>query len=186
MGCAAYIAGKLLKLGGWTVNVGLPDFDKCVICVAPHTSNWDFIICELAYMSLQRKAGFLMKKDWFFFPLGSFFRAIGGIPVDRSRRTDLVEQIVEQFNKQEKITIAITPEATRKANPNWKTGFYRIAMGAGVPIVLAYIDYDKREVGIERTFTPTGDVEADMEAIKRYYMQFNGKYKDKFVTGLEK
>jgi 1-acyl-sn-glycerol-3-phosphate acyltransferase len=127
-----------------------------------------------------------MKKDWFFFPLGYFFRAIGGVPVDRSRRTDLVEQIVEQFNAREKITIAITPEATRKANPNWKTGFYRIALGAKVPIVLAYLDYDKREVGIERTFTPTGDVDADMEAIKRYYMKFNGKYKDKFVTGLEK
>ena len=84
------------------------------------------------------------------------------------------------------MTIAITPEATCKANPNWKTGFYRIAMGAGVPIVLAYLDFDKREVGIERTFTPTGDVEADMEEIKRYYMKFNAKYKDKFVTGLEK
>ena len=186
MGLGAYIAGKLLKLGGWIVNVGLPDFDKCVICVAPHTSNWDFIICELAYTSLGRKAGFLMKKDWFFFPLGYFFRAIGGVPVDRSRRTDLVEQIVEQFNASEKMTIAITPEATRKANPNWKTGFYRIAMGAGVPIVLAYLDFDKREVGIERVFNPTGDVEADMEEIKRYYMKFAAKYKDKFVTGLEK
>lgn len=186
MGLGTYLSGKLLKWGGWTVNVGLPDFDKCVICVAPHTSNWDFIICELAYTSLGRKAGFLMKKDWFFFPLGYFFKAIGGVPVDRSRRTDLVEQIVEQFNACDKMTIAITPEATRKANPNWKTGFYRIAMGAGVPIVLAYLDFEKREVGIERTFTPTGDVEADMEEIKRYYMKFAAKYKDKFVTGLEK
>lgn len=185
MGLGAYISAKLLKWSGWTINVQLPDFDKCVICVAPHTSNWDFILCELAYTSVGRKAGFLMKKDWFFFPLGNFFRAIGGVPVDRSRRTDLVEQIVEQFNKSEKITIAITPEATRSANPNWKTGFYRIALGAKVPIVLAYIDYDKREIGIERTFEPTGDVEADMVAIKRYYMKFNAKYKDKFVTGLE-
>ena len=185
MGLGASIARTLLKWGGWTVKVELPDFDKCVICVAPHTSNWDFIICELAYISLQRKAGFLMKKDWFFFPLGYFFRAIGGVPVDRSRRTDLVEQIVEQFNAHDRMTIAITPEATRKANPDWKTGFYRIATQAGVPIVLAYIDYDKREVGIERTFEPTGDVEADMIEIKRYYMRFAAKYKDKFVTGLE-
>lgn len=185
MALGAFLAKKMLEWSGWTVKVEQPDFDKCVICVAPHTSNWDFIICELAYLSLGRKAGFLMKKDWFFFPLGNFFRAIGGVPVDRSRRTDLVEQIVEQFKANDKISIAITPEATRKANPNWKTGFYRIATGAGVPIVLAYIDYDKREVGIERTFNPTGDVEADMEAIKRYYMQFAAKYKDKFVTGLE-
>lgn len=185
MGLGAFIAKKLLKLSGWTVNVQLPDFDKCVICVAPHTSNWDFVICELAYISLHRKAGFLMKKDWFFFPLGNLFRSLGGIPVDRSRRTDLVEQIVEQFNKSPRISIAITPEATRKANPDWKTGFYRIAMGTGVPILLAYLDYDKREVGIERAFTPTGDVEADMIEIKRYYQQFAAKYKDKFVTGLE-
>ena len=89
MGFGAYIAKKLLKWGGWTVNVELPDFDKSIICVAPHTSNWDFIICELAYLSLGRRSGFLMKKDWFFFPLGNFFRAIGGVPVDRSRRTDL-------------------------------------------------------------------------------------------------
>lgn len=185
MGLGSNIAKILLKWAGWTVRVELPDFDKCVICVAPHTSNWDFVICELAYLSVGRRAGFLMKKDWFFFPLGHFFRAIGGVPVDRSRRTDLVEQIVTQYKLNDKITIAITPEATRKANPNWKTGFYRIAMGAGVPIVLAYLDYDKREVGIERTFTPTGDVEADMVAIKQYYTKFAAKYKDKFVTGLE-
>ncbi len=185
MGFGAYIAKKLLKWGGWTVKVELPDFDKCIICVAPHTSNWDFILCELAYLSLGRRSGFLMKKDWFFFPLGNFFRAIGGVPVDRSRRTDLVEQIAEQFDQHEKMSIAITPEGTRSANPNWKTGFYRIAQRAGVPLVLAYLDYGKREIGIERTFEPTGDVDADMEAIKRYYMRFSGKYKDKFVTGLE-
>ncbi len=185
MGVGAFIAKKILKWSGWTVNVQLPDFDKCVICVAPHTSNWDFIICELAYLSLQRKAGFLMKKDWFFFPLGAVFKAIGGVPVDRSRKTDLVEQIAEQFRQSKKLTIAITPEATRKANPNWKTGFYRIAEAANVPILLAYLDYDKREIGIERQFVPTGDVEADMVEIKRYYQKFAGKYKDKFVTGLE-
>lgn len=185
MGFVASVAKTLLKWGGWTVKVELPDFDKCIICVAPHTSNWDFIICELAYLSIGRRSGFLMKKDWFFFPLGHFFRAIGGVPVDRKRRTDLVEQIAEQFAQSEKMTIAITPEGTRSANPDWKTGFYRIAQRANVPLVLAYIDYDKRQIGIERTFEPTGDVDRDMEAIKRYYMQFNAKYKEKFVTGLE-
>lgn len=185
MAFGSFIAKKLLKWSGWTVNVQLPDFDKCVICVAPHTSNWDFIICELAYLSIERRAGFLMKKDWFIFPLGCFFRAIGGVPVDRSRRTDLVEQIAEKFNHNKKLSIAITPEGTRKGNTDWKTGFYRIAQRAGVPLVLAYLDYDKKEIGIERTFEPTGNIDADMEAIKRYYMRFNAKYKDKFVTGLE-
>lgn len=185
MGFLKYISSQILKLSGWTVNVQLPDFDKCVICVAPHTSNWDFILCELAYTSIGRKAGFLMKKDWFFFPLGYFFRSIGGVAVDRSRRTDLVEQIADKFSSTDKLTIAITPEATRKANANWKTGFYQIALRANVPIVLAYLDYDKKEIGIERSFTPSGDVDSDMKEIKRYYMNFGAKYKDKFITGLE-
>lgn len=185
MGVGAFIARKLLQWSGWNVNVALPEYDKCVICVAPHTSNWDFIICELAYLSIGRRAGFLMKKDWFFFPLGYFFRAIGGVPVDRNRRTDLVEQIAEQFAQQKKMTIAITPEATRKANAEWKTGFYRIAQRSNVPIVLAYLDYDKKEVGIERTLDITGDIDADMLEMKQYYSHFNAKYKDKFVTGLE-
>lgn len=140
---------------------------------------------ELAYMALGRKAGFLMKKDWFFFPLGCIFKAIGGIPVERSRHTDMVEQVARRFDNAIHLAIAITPEATRKANKNWKRGFYHIARRAGVPIVLAYIDYRRKVIGLERVFSPTGDVDADMVAIKRYYMQFTGKNKDNFLTGLE-
>ena len=96
----------------------------------------------------------------------------------------MVAQLVEIFNSHDRFAIAITPEATRRANPDWKKGFYYIAQGANVPIVLAYIDYRAKRVGIERTFTPTGDVEADMRAIKTYYRDFHARRPENFVTGL--
>ena len=112
----------ILHLLGWKVEVSVPDYPKCVICVAPHTSNTDFFLGKLAYLSIGRHAGFLIKKDWFFFPLNIIFRSMGGIPVDRSKHSDLIDQIVDKFNKHEHFNIAITPEATRKRNPDWKKG----------------------------------------------------------------
>ncbi len=178
------ISSFLLRIAGWRVVAAIPDLPKCVICVAPHTSNWDFILGKLAYFSVGRFAGFMMKKEWFFFPLGAIFRLMGGVPVTRDKRTDLVAQIVAEFNRRERFSIAITPEATRKPNPNWKTGFYRIAMQAGVPIVLAYIDYKDKEIGIQKIFTPTGDMESDIREIKMYYRDFHGRTPENFVTGL--
>ena len=97
----------------------------------------------------------------------------------------MVEQVAQRFDAADSLAIAITPEATRKPNKEWKRGFYYIARRAGVPIVLAYIDYGKKRIGLDREFTPTGDIEADMNEIKRYYMQFEGKNKNNFITGLE-
>ncbi len=178
------ISSFLLRLFGWRVVVTTPDLPKCVICVAPHTSNWDFILGKLAYLSVGRFAGFMMKKDWFFFPLGAIFRAMGGVPVSRDRRTDLVTQMVDEFNRRERFAIAITPEGTRKPNPDWKTGFYRIALRAEVPLMLAYIDYRDKEIGLKKIFTPTGDIERDMQEIKSYYRDFHGRTPENFVTGL--
>lgn len=178
------LSSFLLKVMGWRVTVSIPDYPKCVICVAPHTSNWDFFIGKLAYLSVGRFAGFMMKKEWFFPPLGALLRSMGGVAVSRDRRTDMVAQLVEIFNSRDRFAIAITPEATRRANPDWKKGFYYIAQGANVPIVLAYIDYRAKRVGMERTFTPTGDVEADMRAIKTYYKDFHARRPENFVTGL--
>jgi 1-acyl-sn-glycerol-3-phosphate acyltransferase len=153
------ISSFILRLFGWTVEVDVPDYPKCVICVAPHTSNWDFFIGKLAYLSIGRYAGFMMKKEWFFPPLGSLLTSMGGVPVSRDRHTDMVSQLVEIFKSRKRFSIAITPEATRKANADWKKGFYYIARDAEVPIVLAYIDYKDKEVGIKKVFMPTGDVE---------------------------
>lgn len=157
------------------MKIDVPIEDKCVICVAPHTSNWDLIIGKLFYNSTKQKTHFLIKKEWFFFPLGSFFRSIGGIPVDRSKRTSITDQVVELFAKNTHFRIGITPEGTRKATSKWRMGFYYIAQKAGVPIQLAYIDYAKKEAGIGKYFYPTGDVEADMVEIKAFYKGIKGK-----------
>ena len=171
----------LLALAGWKVAVNTPDMDKCVICVAPHTSNWDFIIGKLAYLSIGRKAGFMIKKSWFFFPINLIFKAMGGVPVDRNRKTDLTEQIAQQFNGRERFSIAITPEATRKRNEDWKKGFYYIALKANVPIVLAYIDYRKKEVGLSQVVTPTGKYDEDILIIKNFYRNVTARHPQNFA-----
>lgn len=178
------LSGLILSAFGWKVEITVPDYPKCLICVAPHTSNWDFILGKLAYASVGRKAGFLMKDTWFFWPLGSFFRAIGGIAVPRKRKTgvSLTDVIVEKFNTSERLTLAITPEGTRSRTSDWHTGFLHIAQRAGVPIALGVLDFGSKRIMIERTFEPTGDVEADMRAIKDFYRPFKGKYPEKFCT----
>lgn len=173
----------ILRIFGWTVNITVPDYPKSIICVAPHTSNWDFIIGKLAYASVKRRAGFLMKDSWFFFPLGLIFKAMGGIPVPRGKKKgSLVESLVKKFNSNERLVVAITPEGTRSRTTKWRTGFLHIAEEAKVPILLGAIDFSKKEVTITQTFNPTGDTEADMRRIKDYYKGFSGKYPDKFAT----
>lgn len=101
------------KVLGWKVNVTVPHHDKCIICVAPHTSNWDFIIAELYYHAIGRKAGFLMKKEWFFWPLGCIFRRMGGIAVTRNKKTSLTDQLAEKAKSMDRFELAVTPEGTR-------------------------------------------------------------------------
>lgn len=168
---------------GWTVKITVPDYPKSIICVAPHTSNWDFILGKLAYSSVGRKAGFLMKKEWFFFPLGYIFKAMGGIPVDRSGKKskgNSVERIASLFATRKRMNLAITPEGTRSRTSKWKTGFLAIARLADVPIVLGAFDFKKKEILVEETFVPSGNIEEDMSRIKRYYSRFNAKYPEKF------
>ena len=171
----------ILKLIGWKAVVNVPDLKKCVICVAPHTSNWDFIIGKIAYLSIGRQAGFMIKDSWFFFPLNLIFKAMGGVPVHRKHRSDLTDQIVKQFNSHSRFCIAITPEATRKKNRDWKKGFYFIALKANVPIVLAYIDYKKKEVGMAKIYTPTGDYNTDIIAIKDFYKDVTARNPQNFT-----
>ena len=171
------------RLLGWKTNVTVTNYDKCVICAAPHTTNLDLFIGKLFYGALGRKTSFMMKKEWFFFPLGLFFKAVGGIPVDRSRKTSLVDQMVKHFNECKKFHLAITPEGTRKANPNWKKGFYYIALKAQVPIVLIGIDYSKKMISATKAIMPSGDIDKDMREIKLYYKDFKGKHPENFALG---
>ena len=178
------ISGFILRTFGWKVSITVPDFAKCIICVAPHTSNWDFILGKLAYASVNRKAGFLMKDTWFFWPLGAFFRSIGGIPVPRRRKStrSLTEIVTEKFKTSDRLTLAITPEGTRSRNVNWHTGFLHIALNAGVPIALGVIDFGLKKIMIDNVFEPTGDIEADMKAVKEFYRPYKGKYPEKFTV----
>lgn len=171
----------LLGVLGWQVIIPPDNPPKSVICVAPHTSNFDFIFGKLYYAAIGRKAGFLMKKDCFFFPLGGIMKSIGGIPVDRSRHGSMVEQLAGRIRQSDSLSIAITPEGTRRATERWKTGFYRIACAAGIPIQLAVIDYKKRQLGIFETFYPTGNEEADFRHIRGRYHREQARYPQNFI-----
>lgn len=171
----------ILKVLGWSIKVEVDLPDKSVICVAPHTSNWDLPLGLVVYKAMGRKASFLIKKEWFFFPMNILFGALGGIPVDRSKKTSMTEQIAEVYHSREKFELAITPEGTRKANAEWKKGFYYIALAAEVPIVVGAIDYKKKEVQFLAYLKPSGDVDADLAKIKDYYRGVSAKYPDKFI-----
>lgn len=142
------------------------------------------MIGKLAYASVGRTAGFLMKESWFFFPMGLVFRALGGIPVPRRRRTgkSLVEAVIEKFNAADRMAIAITPEGTRKRTSDWHTGFLRIAYGAHVPVLIGILDFSRKHVEMSQVFEPTGDMDADMRAVKNFYKDAKGKKPDQFTA----
>ena len=171
------------RLLGWKTNVTVPFHDKCVLCAAPHTSNWDLLIGKLFYGSLGRDAHFMMKKEWFFFPLNLVFKAMGGIPVNRSKKNSLVDQMAGRFASTRQFNLAITPEGTRKANSEWKKGFYYIALKAQVPIMLFGTDYPSKTISCTRTLIPSGDIEKDMREIKLYFKSFRGKHPECFSIG---
>lgn len=180
------LAARILKWKHWNFKLNTEIPDKCVICVAPHTSNWDFILGELCIRSIGKTASFLMKKTWFFFPLGYIMRALGGIPVVQGKSTHVTQSVVDEFARRDRLSVAVTPEGTRSPNPNWHKGFLHIAQQAQVPLILAYFDYKNHIVCIDRTLTLTGDVEADLLTVKRYYNQTpcSGLRPEKFTTGL--
>jgi len=167
----------ILKVLGWRVDAHTPEgINKCVVVMGPHTSNWDFIVGRLAFASYGVNGRFLIKKELFFFPLGWFLRAMGGIPVDRKTRNNTTDLAVSEFEKNEKMFMVFTPEGTRSYNPKWKKGFYYIALKANVPIYIGYMDYEKKIGGFHSKFTPTGDVDQDIEYIKNILKQYKGKH----------
>jgi 1-acyl-sn-glycerol-3-phosphate acyltransferase len=169
-------------MAGWKcgslAGVELP---KCVICVAPHTSNWDFVLGKIFYTSIGCNAGFLIKKDWFFFPFNLLFNWLGGVPVDRRKPISTTDQMVEEFGKRDKFQLAITPEGTRKPVKEWKKGFYHIAQAAHVPVVVVYFDYVKKELGTKGIFYPTGSMAKDIKEIRALYRGVTGRKKENFI-----
>ncbi|MDR1258084.1 MAG: 1-acyl-sn-glycerol-3-phosphate acyltransferase [Tannerellaceae bacterium] len=175
-----FLSKCMLRIAGWRKGPMGEYVPKCVICVAPHTSNWDLVIGKLLYISLGRKAHFLIKKEWFFFPLNLFFKWIGGIPIDRSVNASVTDQMAKELGRRTSFHLAVTPEGTRKMAEEWKRGFYYIALKANVPILLAYIDYFKKEVGVKTLFYPTGNAEADINAIRAYYAGVTARHPRNF------
>ncbi len=177
-----YFAQFWFWVFGWEVAAKKPDLDKYVLIIAPHTSNWDFFIGWGARSILELKSNFLIKDSIIKLPvIGSFVRSIGGRAVDRSRNTKMVDQIAEMYERESQFVITITPEGTRSFVPEWKTGFYRIAMKANVPIQMVAFDFEQKKVFFRELFYPTGDVDADMELIKAYYRQYKGRHPEKGV-----
>jgi len=175
------IANFILWISGWKV-VGEPELQmkKCIFIQAPHTSMWDFLWGRLGLWQLGVSVKFLIKKEMFFFPFGFVLKALGGIPIDRGRRNNVVEQIVEIFNTREKFSLVITPEGTRKYTEHWKKGFYHIAIKANVPVYLAYLDYEKKEGGPGKIFHLTGNFENDIAEIQEFYKDKVAKYPENF------
>ncbi len=167
---------KVLKTLGWTFSGSFPDLSKFIIVVAPHTSNWDFVVGVLAKWTLKMRVRFLGKDTLFIPPLGWFMRAIGGIPVVRSRSNNLVEQTVKAFNDSSHLVLVLAPEGTRKRVENWKSGFWHIAYRAEVPICCVALDYGRKNIRIGPTVYATNDdAIVGVENIRSMYADVVGK-----------
>lgn len=171
---------------GWDIVGSIPlEIKKCVILAAPHTSNWDFIIGRLAYWGLGVPVKFLIKKEAFDHPMGFLAKRMGGIPVDRGKSTNLVEQVASLFDEYDILNVVITPEGTRKLVTNWKRGFYYIALKADIPIICGFVDYANKEGGFGPAIYPNGDYEKDMETIESFYKTKTARYPECFNLSLE-
>ena len=178
-----HYAKFLMRWNGWRIDGTLPDIPKFVLIGAPHTSNWDFVLFLGVIFSLRANAHFMGKKEAFRFPFGWLFRYCGGIPVDRKRSTGLVEQMVKACDESEKFILTIAPEGTRHQVVDWKRGFYHIAKGAGIPIVMAVVDGRHKTIRLGQVFYPTEDMEADIKAIQGYFAGVAGiKPRRKYIT----
>ena len=173
----------LYKRMGWTAEVTQDHPDKFIICLAPHTSNWDFLMGQLYIGARGMKSNFLMKKEWFFWPLGPLFRKLGGIPVYRQKHSSMTDSMAETARQSQVFHLCITPEGTRSPNPDWKKGFYFIALKAQLPILLYGLDYGRKRIVCTKTVLPNGDLESQMREIKQYFKDFTGKIPENFTIG---
>ncbi len=170
----------LLRLGGWRLTGEFPDAPKFVVAAAPHTSNWDGLWAIALFLATGVDFHWMAKKELFALPLlGRLFRWLGGVPVDRQAPRGLVEQVVDQFREREAFLLVITPEGTRRRVERWKTGFYRIAHAAQVPIVLGFVDYPRRLLGIGPTFVPTGEMDREIAAMRAFFAQMTGRHPER-------
>lgn len=166
------IARFILNICGWNAVGEIPQIHKAVFVAAPHTSNWDGLWLLIFKVAMQADVRFLAKHTLFWWPLGPVLRALGAIPLVRSAAQDTVSQMVDAFAAEPQLFLALAPEGTRRWKPYWKTGFYQIAKAANVPIVLAFIDYKKKNIGVGITLPIGQSMEQDLEMIRQFYEPF--------------
>ncbi len=165
---------KLLNLFGWQIAGEPPTEKKYVAIVAPHTSNWDFFVFVLMKFALKLKVNFIGKHTIFVGPIGWFLKKMGGVPVDRRSKNNVVDQIVETFNQREELIFALSPEGTRSYKDHWKSGFYHIALKANVPLQFCFLDNQSKKLGFGPMINLTGDQAKDLETIKAFYQDKQG------------
>jgi 1-acyl-sn-glycerol-3-phosphate acyltransferase len=173
------LAQLLFRLAGWRTEGTMPASERFVLIAAPHTSNWDAVILLVAARIFRLKLAWFVKASWFAFPMGLVMRRLGGVPIDRSGRHGMVEQAIARLKQPEPLALAVPPEGTRGRAPYWKTGFYHIARGAEVPIVLGFIDYGRKVAGLGPAFTPTGDLARDFEVFREFYDKVQARFPEK-------
>ena len=173
----------LYKCLGWSKDVTVPHSGKFIICLAPHTSNVDFLMGQLYAHAENMDINFLMKKEWFVGPLGPLLRRIGGIPVWRDKHTSMTDLLSDTALRESHFRLCITPEGTRSLNPEWKKGFYYIALKANIPILLYGLDYKRKLIQCTKSLVPSGDIDKDMIEIKHYFKGFAGRHPEQFTTG---
>jgi 1-acyl-sn-glycerol-3-phosphate acyltransferase len=178
-----YMAKFVFWVSGWKLGaIHDVEIKKSMMIAAPHTSNWDIILARAAFYLMDVDVRFTVKKEWTeHWLLGGLVRAIGGLPVDRSRNNSLVDGMIKLFAERDELVIMITPEGTRAYQPRWRKGYYFAALGAHVPIRLGYLDYRIKEAGIGPAVYPTGNYEADEALIKAFYRTKTGRFPEKGV-----
>ena len=177
----AAFARRILALFGWSVAGAMPPLPRFVLIVAPHTSNWDFPICILAMFAIRFRLSWLGKHTLFRWPVAGLLHGLGGEQIERSAAHGTVAAPIDRFQARDQWVLGISPEGTRKRVEEWKTGFLRIAVGAGVPIVPVALDYSRKVVDILAPVWPTADADADIRAMRRMFHPHMARFPDRYV-----
>nr|WP_183461663.1 lysophospholipid acyltransferase family protein [Microbulbifer rhizosphaerae] len=175
----------IVKALGWRLEGEFPPEKKVMVALAPHTSNWDFVVAMPFIMALKAKISFMMKKEAFFWPFKRLFIWLGGLPTDRTAPGGLAQQMAKSFRQNEKMWVAITPEGTRKKVDKWKNGFLRIAYTAQVPILLVAWDFPRKRICVDSLYQPTGNLEQDMREIQRRFNKYRGRNPENQIDFIE-
>ncbi|WP_226649487.1 1-acyl-sn-glycerol-3-phosphate acyltransferase [Microbulbifer variabilis] len=174
----AAIGKIIIRLMGWKLEGTFPAEKKVMVALAPHTSNWDFIVAMPFIMAYRVKISWLMKREAFFFPFKGLFMWLGGVPTNRGSAGGIAKQVAKQYRNNEKMWVGITPEGTRRKVTKWKSGFLRIAYAAEVPILLIAWDFSRRRFCLDSLYWPTGNLDEDMREIQYRFSKYQGFHRN--------